>query len=269
MGRVLAIAGSDPSGGAGIQADIKTITALGGYAATAITALTVQDTVTVHSVHDVPIDVVTGQIRAVFEDIGVDAVKTGMLHTAEIVEAVVREIDQHSDDVLLVVDPVMRATGGGVLAEDRAVGALKDQLICLADLVTPNAPEAYALTGIEVGGLEDQKRAAERLLESGAGAVLVKGGHLTGETVFDVLATADALQVMSSPRLETESTHGTGCTLASAIATGLARGETLTDAVMMARDYVHEAIRTAPGLGRGHGPLNHGHTLGPDRSDLN
>lgn len=265
-GRVLIIAGSDSGGGAGIQADIKTVTMLGGYAMTAVTAITVQNTLGVHGIHDVPVDIVRAQIRAVLDDIGADAIKTGMLHSVEIIEVAAEEISAGAPDAALVVDPVMIAKGGAALLQADAVDAFKRALIPLATLLTPNSPEAAALTGRRVETLDEQKAAADALLGLGCDAVLVKGGHIPGETIFDVLATQETLEVMSSPRIDTRHTHGTGCTLASAIATFLAQGVELRDAVEAARDYVHEAIRTAPGFGRGHGPLNHMHVLRRDEN---
>lgn len=267
QGRVLIIAGSDSGGGAGVQADIKTVTMMGGYAMSAITALTIQNTLGVHGIFDVPADIVRQQMNAVLEDIGADALKTGMLHRADIVEAVAEALSEKAPDAALVVDPVMIAKGGSNLLEQSAIDALKQILIPLATIITPNAPEAEVLTGREIVDLDGQKRAADALLGLGVDAVLIKGGHIEGPTIFDVLATIDTLEVFSSPRIETVHTHGTGCTLASAIATGLSFGLGLSEAVMLARDYVHEAIRTAPGFGRGHGPVNHGHPL--TRQDLN
>jgi hydroxymethylpyrimidine/phosphomethylpyrimidine kinase len=258
-GRVLIVAGSDSGGGAGIQADIKSVTALGGYAMTAVTAITVQDTLGVHGIHDIPVETIRAQMRVVLDDIGADAVKTGMLPSTGIIEAVAEEISACAPDAALIVDPVMIAKGGAALLRDDAVLAMKRALIPLATLVTPNAPEAEALTGRKIVDLDSQKAAADALLGLGCDAVLIKGGHIPGATIFDVLATQETLEVMSSPRLETPHTHGTGCTLASAIAAFLAQGAELRDAVEAARDYVHEAIRTAPGFGKGHGPLNHGH----------
>jgi hydroxymethylpyrimidine/phosphomethylpyrimidine kinase len=256
QGRVLIVAGSDSGGGAGIQADIKSVTAMGGFAMTAVTAITVQNTLGVSAIHEVPLGIVVGQMRAVMEDLGADAVKTGMLHNAEIVEAVAEELSREENAPLLVVDPVMIAKGGASLLEDSAVSALKEVLIPLSALVTPNIPEAEVLTGRKIVDVEGQKAAADALLGLGAEAVLVKGGHLSGDLIFDVLATQETIQVFSSPRIDTRHTHGTGCTLASAIAALLAQDIELTAAVAAARDYVHEAIRTAPGFGKGHGPLN-------------
>lgn len=256
-GRVLIVAGSDSGGGAGIQADIKAVTAMGGYAATAITAITVQNTLGVHGVHPVPLDVVEAQARAVLEDIGADALKTGMLATVETVELVARLLDGPASGIPAVVDPVMIAKGGSPLLEDRAVAAVRDLLVRRAALLTPNAPEAEALTGIAVADVEGQRRAGQRLLELGARAVLMKGGHVPGPRVLDLLLTEGGEFRFEGERIETRHTHGTGCTLASACAAGLAQGLPLERAVERARAYVTEAIRRAPGLGRGHGPLDH------------
>lgn len=256
QGRVLIVAGSDSGGGAGIQADIKAVTAMGGFAMTAVTAITVQNTLGVHGIHEIPLDIVVGQMRVVLEDIGADAIKTGMLHNADIVEAVAEELSREEVGPLLVVDPVMVAKGGAALLEASATAAIREVLIPLASLVTPNVPEAEVLTHRKITDVDGQKAAADALLGLGAEAVLVKGGHLPGEIIYDVLATQETIQVFSSPRIDTRHTHGTGCTLASAITGLLAQGVELAVAVETARDFVHEAIRTAPGLGKGHGPLN-------------
>ena len=253
-GRVLVIAGSDSGGGAGIQADIKAIMAMGGYAATAVTALTAQNTLGVHGVHPVPVAFLRQQMRVVLEDIGADAVKTGMLGDAETVEAVADELERSARGVPLVVDPVMVAKGGAPLLAGRAIDAVRSRLLPLATLLTPNVPEAEALLGRRV---TETREAAAALRGAGAGAVLVKGGHLEGARVIDALATADGVQTFEMGRIDTPHTHGTGCTLASAIAAGLAQGMQLRDAIARARAYVQEAIRTAPGFGHGHGPLNH------------
>jgi len=264
-GRVLIVAGSDSGGGAGIQADIKTVTALGGYAMTAVTAVTVQNTLGVSGIHDIPVSVVMAQMHAVLGDIGVDAVKTGMLHSAEVIEAVAGTLDEFDVIAPVVVDPVMVAKGGASLLEASAINALKSELIPRAGLVTPNIPEAEALTGLTIETVDDQKRAGEKLLALGAKAALVKGGHMRGDQVTDVLVTSKGSEVFTSARLDTVHTHGTGCTLASAIAVQLAQGRSLSAAVARARNYVYEAIRTAPGFGQGHGPLNHVHTLPKDK----
>ncbi|MBI1778801.1 MAG: bifunctional hydroxymethylpyrimidine kinase/phosphomethylpyrimidine kinase [Proteobacteria bacterium] len=264
-GRVLIIAGSDSGGGAGIQADIKTVTALGAYAATAITALTAQNTEGVFGVHDVPAAFVQQQMRLVLSDIGADCLKTGMLHNQAVIEAVVDVIQHEARGIPLVVDPVMVAKGGAPLLEADALGALKTLLLPRANIITPNLPEAELLVGFAISGLEDQKRAGAALLAQGYRAALVKGGHLADETIHDVLVLPNATTVFSGPRIETRHTHGTGCTLASAIAAGLAQGMPLAAAVKRARDFVFEAIRTAPGFGQGHGPINHAHTVKPMR----
>ncbi|MCE2510213.1 MAG: bifunctional hydroxymethylpyrimidine kinase/phosphomethylpyrimidine kinase [Alphaproteobacteria bacterium] len=260
QGRVLIIAGSDSGGGAGIQADIKTVTMLGGYAATALTALTAQNTKGVAGIEAVPAAFVRQQMEAVLSDIGADALKTGMLHTTDIVETVADVLAERAAGLPLVVDPVAVAKGGARLLDAKAMAALKERLLPLASVATPNLPEAEALAGrpIAADGLE---AAAQALLALGPRAVLLKGGHLEGNEVRDVLATPEGIETFTSPRIETRHTHGTGCTLASAIATGLAQGLDLRAAVCRARAYVAEAIRTAPGFGEGHGPLNHGHPL--------
>lgn len=253
--RVLIIAGSDSGGGAGIQADIKTVSMLGGYAATAITALTAQNTQGVFGIHPVPPAFITQQIELVLSDIGADAIKTGMLHSAEVIDAVADAIRAHPAPC--VVDPVMVATSGDALLQPDAVAALKTRLIPLATVLTPNLPEAEALTGMVIESRADRVAAAQRLLAMGCKAVLIKGGHGKGAHVEDALVTDSEQHWFTSMRIETRSTHGTGCTLASALATCLARGDALYDAVTTARHYVREAIGNAPAIGKGHGPLNH------------
>jgi hydroxymethylpyrimidine/phosphomethylpyrimidine kinase len=255
-GRVLIIAGSDSGGGAGVQADIKTVTALGGYAATAITAITVQNTLGVTGVFPIPLDIIAAQARAVLSDIGADAIKTGMLGDAATVELAAQLIAEAG--VPAVVDPVMVAKGGASLLAAEAVRAVREVLVPRATLLTPNAPEAEALTGMACATTNDLRRAGEALLKAGAKAVLMKGGHVPGETVTDLLLTPSGETVFSGARIETRHTHGTGCTLASACATGLAQGMPLERAVARAWGYVAEAIRRAPGFGAGHGPLDHG-----------
>ena len=262
-GRVLVVAGSDSGGGAGIQADIKTITALAGYAATAITALTAQDTQRVHAVVGVDPDFIRTQIRVVAADIGADCVKTGMLHSAAVVEAVFEELGEALPGVPVVVDPVLAAKGGAALLESEALATLRDVALPRAAVLTPNVPEAEALTGFAIGNFDDMARAADALLALGPAAVLLKGGHLPGATVRDLLVTARGKKIFEAPRIDTKHTHGTGCTLASAIATGIAQGMMLEDAVARAHAYVQAAIRSAPGLGKGHGPLDHAHTVKP------
>ena len=260
-GRVLIVAGSDSGGGAGIQADIKAVTAMGGFAATAITALTAQNTLGVHGV--VPVDpaFIAQQIEVVLTDIGADALKTGMLHSAEVIDTVVAAMRKHAPGVPLVVDPVMLAKGGHRLLLNDAEMALRDRLLPLAALLTPNLPEAEVLAGFPVRVEADMRRAGEKLLSLGAKAVLMKGGHLEGDRVVDLLIQAGRIDRFEDARIASRSTHGTGCTLASAIAAGLAQKMSLADAVARARTYVRDAIATAPGYGRGHGPLNHAVTV--------
>ena len=260
-GRVLIIAGSDSGGGAGIQADIKTVTALDGYAATAITALTAQNTTGVHGIEEIPVSFIAQQMTVVLEDIGADALKTGMLHRPEVIEIVADTIAEHATDVPLVVDPVMYAKGGAALLTEDAHKTLVERLLPLAHVVTPNLPEAAHLAGMPVETLDDMERAGVQILARGARAVLIKGGHLEGSEITDILFDAGDMIRFTSQRIDSRHTHGTGCTLASAIATGLAQGLPLRDAVERARAYVAEAIRTAPGFGQGHGPLNHAHPL--------
>jgi hydroxymethylpyrimidine/phosphomethylpyrimidine kinase len=256
-GRVLVIAGSDSGGGAGIQADIKTITAFGAYAATAITALTAQNTLGVHAVHMVPLDFLAQQIAVVLDDIGADVVKTGMLGDTATIEVVCDRLTQHVEHIPVVVDPVMVATTGAILLAPDAVAALRRRLLPLAHVITPNIPEAEALTGMAITDVASMRQVARALLDAGAPAVLLKGGHLHGEQVVDLLATLDGIEEFVAPRIDTRHTHGTGCTLASAVAAGMAQGLSLHDAVVRARAYVWAAIASAPGFGSGNGPLNH------------
>lgn len=258
QGRVLIIAGSDSGGGAGIQADIKAVTALGAYAMTAVTAVTVQDTKGVHGVWPVPIPAVTGQIDVTLDDIGADAIKTGMLGAKALVEAVAERLADRAPDVARIIDPVMVATSGDRLLEPDAVDAVRAELVPGAALVTPNAPEAEILTGKAVDSVDGQRRAAERLLEAGALAALVKGGHVAGSVIIDVLQTHSGEWLIERPRIETRATHGTGCTLASAIAAKCALGAAMPDAVEAARDYLQTAIARAKPLGGGAGPVDHG-----------
>ena len=260
-GRVLICAGSDSGGGAGIQADIKTVTALGGFATTAITALTAQNTMGVSSIIEVPINFLLEQIRVVLSDLGADCIKTGMLHNAQVIEAVSEAIEKDGEKKYLVVDPVMVAKGGHELLELSALHALKSHMIVRADLLTPNIPEAELLTGLEISDIDTMRRAAYAILEMGSKAVLLKGGHLKDETLTDILVTKDVEKTYSGPRLVTKHTHGTGCSMASAVATGIAQGDNLEMAVQRAKAYVFTAIKTAPQFGKGHGPLNHAHTV--------
>ena len=263
LGRVLVIAGSDSGGGAGVQADVKTITALGGHAATAITAITAQNTLGVQGVLPIPLEMIEQQARAVLDDIGTDAIKTGMLGDAATVELAARLLAEAG--VPAVIDPVMAAKDGSSLLDLYALDAFREALVPHAALLTPNAPEAAALTGLSVDTTDDLRRAGEALLALGCDAVLLKGGHIPGLRVIDILMTPVSETLFESGRIDTRHTHGTGCTLASACAVGLAQGLGLDASVRRAHDYVQEAIRRAPGFGAGHGPLDHAWPL-RDRS---
>ncbi|HAK94355.1 MAG TPA: bifunctional hydroxymethylpyrimidine kinase/phosphomethylpyrimidine kinase [Planctomycetes bacterium] len=254
MKRVLIVAGSDSGGGAGIQADLKTVSALGAWGSTAVTALTAQNTLGVRGVHAVPAAFVAAQIAAVLEDIGADAVKTGMLPTADIVACVA---DAVAGAGPVVVDPVMVAKGGAPLLDDAAAAAVRERLLPVAALVTPNIPEAEVLSGAPVRGIEDMEAAGRAICRLGARAALVKGGHARGDIVTDVLVEGGMVTHFSHRRVETRSTHGTGCTLSAAIATLLALGRDLASAVAEARAYVRLAMVAGPAIGAGHGPLDH------------
>jgi hydroxymethylpyrimidine/phosphomethylpyrimidine kinase len=256
MRTALTIAGSDSGGGAGIQADLKTFAAHGVYGTSAITAVTAQNTLGVTGWQALPADLVIAQIEAIAGDIGADAVKTGMLATAAIVEAVAATIES-LELPQVVVDPVMVAKGGDRLLEDEAVQAMRTELLPLAHLVTPNVPEAEVLADMSIATIAEMHEAGRRILALGPRVVLVKGGHLEGPEVVDVLCLPGASIELRGPRLATRHTHGTGCTLASAIAANLALGLEARQAVTRAREYLTGAIAHAPGIGRGHGPLNH------------
>lgn len=263
-GRVLIIAGSDSSGGAGIQADIKTVTALGGYAATAITVLTAQNSRQIHQVVPIDPDFVAKQIQVVFEDIGVDCIKTGMLWSPQTVEAICKQIQTYAEQIPLVVDPILVATEGTALLDQQAIQLLRRRLLPLATLVTPNIPEAEAFTGLPIKSVEDMIKSGRLLCQWGAHATLITGGHLDGSQIYDVLVHQGSHQIFKHTKIPTPHTHGTGCTLSSAIATGLAQGMNLNKAIRRARQYVYQAIKNAPGYGSGHGPLNHCVTLAED-----
>ena len=253
-GRVLIIAGSDSGGGAGIQGDIKTISALGGYAMTAITAITVQNTMAVSNVHAIPSNIIAEQMRVVIDDIGADAIKTGMLHDEDVIETISDFLNNQAKHIPAVIDPVMISKSGNALLQANAINALKKKLLPLATLMTPNIPEAETLLGGPISNMNDAARA---LGQFGSKAVLLKGGHASGEIITDTLWDGREITQWQSPRIDTKHTHGTGCTLASAIAVSLGQGMTLTDSITRARDYVIGAIKNAPGYGHGHGPLNH------------
>jgi hydroxymethylpyrimidine/phosphomethylpyrimidine kinase len=253
--RALTIAGSDPSGGAGIQADLKTFTVFGVYGMSAVTALTAQNTVAVSGIVPVAGEFVRRQIDAVVTDIGVDAVKTGMLANLEVVSAVVSALREHRID-RLVVDPVMVAQSGASLLEPAAVNILREDLIPLAMLVTPNAPEAAALLGVNVATVMDLREAAQKLVRLGARAALVTGGHLAGTEAVDVLADGTHIHELRAPRIATPHTHGTGCMLSAAITAGLARGHSLFDAVTAAKRFIGKAVAAGLAIGKGNGPAN-------------
>lgn len=264
--RILIIAGSDSGGGAGIQADIKTVSMLGGYAMTAVTAITAQNTQGVEAIHPIPAEIITKQCQVVIDDIGVDAIKIGMLHDVSTIEAVSSVIEPL--DVPIVLDPVMVATSGDRLLDGDAVEALVELMNC-ATLVTPNLPEAAILSRwpLPDEGADDRTwnkfidEATHEIELAGAKGVLIKGGHRVGDELTDYLSAGEIDCCFTSMRIDSTNTHGTGCTLSSAIATELGKGTELMDAVSTARAYVYKAIQTAPGYGHGHGPLNHLHPL--------
>jgi len=252
--RALTIAGSDSGGGAGIQADLKTFSALGVHGMSALTSVTAQNTLEVTAVHDIPSEIVKAQIEAVAEDIGVDAAKTGMLHTTEIIEAVTEEIRKYRFPT--VVDPVMVAKSGAVLLEPDAVETMKNKLLPLARVVTPNAPEAEALSGLKVESYDDVVAAAKKISSLGPKAVVVKGGHIQGSSAIDILYIDGTVKRFEAERISSETTHGTGCSFSAAIAAEIAKGKEISEAVASAKTLVTDAIRFGLKLGRGHGPVN-------------
>ena len=258
---VLPIAGSDSGGGAGIQADIKAVSAMGCYAASAITAITVQNTLGVQAVHPVPLDILRGQIDAVLSDIGADAVKIGMLHSSEVVNLVAEMIEKYQIRNI-VLDPVMVSTSGHRLIEEDAVEVIKTRLMPLARVITPNVPEAELLAGCKIAGEDEFEAIARRLSDNGNVSVLMKAGHLSGDSLVDYFYNAedDTITRLQSKRVQTKNTHGTGCTLSSAFAASLAKGENLTDAAILAKRYIEQAIISGAEyeIGKGHGPVNHG-----------
>jgi hydroxymethylpyrimidine/phosphomethylpyrimidine kinase len=255
--RILAIGGSDSSGGAGIEADIKSITALGGYAMTAITAVTAQDTRSIQAITPIPPAFVSRTIGMVIDDIGVDAIKIGMLGSSAMVEAVAQALSRLTPKQPIVLDTVLAATSGVSLLDPDAEAVLLRALVPLATLITPNRFEAARLSGRSIDSADDAIDAARSLCLRGARAVLLKGGHFDGDMLIDRLVTSDFVTTFGHPRIATRHTHGTGCTLASAIAVGLANGLHLADAVVLAQDFLQKALRAAPGYGAGHGPMGH------------
>ena len=258
--KVLTIAGSDSGGGAGIQADLKTISALGCYGTTAITAVTVQNTLGVSNIHPVPVDIVKEQIESVLSDIGTDAVKIGMLHSANIIKTV-KSVLQRYVPGIIVLDPVMVAASGDKLIEDNTIEVMIKELFPLATVITPNLDEAAIIAGIPIKTPEDMIRAAKKILSYGSRSVLVKGGHLPGEKLFDIFLTNkdSGPLIMENKKIQSHNIHGTGCTLSSAIASLLAKGESLEQAIKKGIVYVHTAIERGKNYktGKGHGPVNH------------
>lgn len=256
--RILTIAGSDSGGGAGIQADLKTITVLGGFGMSVITALTAQNTLGVQGIYDIPENFVEKQFDSVATDIGIDAAKTGMLSNSRIIKKIAEKIREYKIDIL-VVDPVMVAKGGALLIEDEARQSLIEELLPLAFVITPNIPEAEVLSKIEISSVDDMKKSAKIIHSLGAKNIVVKGGHLAGDAI-DILYDGKRFHEFISERIDTKNTHGTGCTYSAAIATFLAneeKGESVLKAVKMAKEYITEALRFSLYLGRGHGPTNH------------
>jgi len=256
MKTVMTIAGSDSGGGAGIQADLKTFAALGVYGTSVLTAVTAQNTLRVTAVHEIPPEVVAAQIDAVVSDIGADAVKTGMLASAPIIEVVAAKVRQYRLPNL-VVDPVMAAKSGDRLLRQEAIAVLRDVLLPLATVVTPNLPEAEILVGHALPDADAIRGAAREIVALGPQVVVMKGGHAAGDVVVDLLFDGSIFREYTAPRIDTSSTHGTGCTFASAIAAGLARGLSVEEAVARAKDYVTAALRNAQPIGGGHGPVHH------------
>jgi len=254
--RALTIAGSDSGGGAGIQADLKTFSAFGVYGMSVLTAITAQNTVGVQGVETLTPAFISMQFESVVSDIGVDALKTGMLGTADAVTAVAAMI-ANAGLTNLVVDPVMVAKSGDHLLAEDAVHALRTRLLPLALVITPNVPEAETLVGGPIQTVDDMKEAARRLHDFGPRWIVVKGGHMGGETVTDLLYDGTGFQLLDTPRIDTVHTHGTGCTFSAAMVACLAKGQSVPDAFAAAKRYTHAAIAAAPGLGHGHGPLNH------------
>ncbi|OIU71850.1 bifunctional hydroxymethylpyrimidine kinase/phosphomethylpyrimidine kinase [Rossellomorea aquimaris] len=256
ISKALTIAGSDSGGGAGIQADLKTFQELGAYGMSAITAVTAQNTLGVHGVYPVNIEGIVQQIDAIGDDLGTDALKTGMLFSGEVIEAVSERIHHYGWDNI-VVDPVMIAKGGAKLLQDEAVRALKEKLIPLTSVITPNIPEAEVLTEMKITSLNDRKEAAKHLMDMGAKAVVIKGGHADDKEVIDLFFDGTTCEELVSPRIETLHTHGTGCTFSAAITAQLAIGMTMRDAVLTAKEFIRAAIEDEIGIGAGHGPTNH------------
>ncbi|WP_435086379.1 bifunctional hydroxymethylpyrimidine kinase/phosphomethylpyrimidine kinase [Candidatus Pelagibacter bacterium nBUS_33] len=262
--KVLIIAGSDLSGGAGIQADIKTVTALGSYAMTAITAITAQNTTGVQSIFPIPPKEIFNQIIFTIKDIKPNAIKIGMLHSNKVIESVIRSLEG-SNIKDIVLDPVMVAKGGTKLIDDKAIKLLRDKLIKRVILITPNIPEAEILTNTSIRSKEDMIFAAHKLIEIGANNVLIKGGHLKSKIVQDIFVSKSDIKIFINKRYKTKNTHGTGCTLSSAITTFLSCGKPIKKSCELGINYVSSGIKTNPKYGKGHGPINHLHTINIER----
>jgi len=261
---VLIIAGSDSSGGAGIQADIKTVTALGSYAMTAITAITAQNTTGVKSIVPIPTKEIFNQITFTIKDIKPDAIKIGMLHSNKVIESVIQSL-KIANIKNIVLDPVMVAKGGTKLIDDKAIKMLRDRLIKRVMLITPNIPEAEILTNTFIRSKEDMIFAAHKLIEMGASNVLIKGGHLTSKIVQDIFVSKSDIKIFNNKRYKTKNTHGTGCTLSSAITTFLSCGKPIKKSCELGINYVNSGIRTNPKYGKGHGPINHLNSINLER----
>ena len=262
--KVLIIAGSDSSGGAGIQADIKTVTALGSYAMTAVTAITAQNTTGVKSIVSIPPKEISNQIIFTIKDIKPNAIKIGMLHSNKVIESVIRSLKgRYIKNIVL--DPVMVAKGGAKLIDDTAIKVLKSKLIKRVTLITPNIPEAEILTNTNIRSKEDMIFAANKLIEIGAKNVLIKGGHLKSKIVQDIFVSKSDIRIFNSKRFNTKNTHGTGCTLSSAITTFLSCGKPIKKSCELGINYVNSGIKTNPKYGKGHGPINHLHTINIER----
>lgn len=257
LAKIMTIAGSDSGGGAGIQGDIKTITSLGGYATSAITAITAQNTLGVKSVLNISINMIEEQITAILEDIGTDAIKIGMLSNEKIIHCVVKLLSNLKKKIPIVLDPVMVAKGGHKLLDAGAETALINELMPLCTIITPNIPEAEVITGIKINDALDLENAGRSIIDMGINNVLMKGGHLNSSKLTDVLITNNNIEYFNNNKINTKNSHGTGCTLSSAIACGLGQKLTLKESVKRAHLYVYKSILNAPNIGKGNGPLNH------------
>ncbi len=265
FGSVLIIAGSDPSGGAGIQADLKTLTSLSVYGMTAITALTIQNTMGVTDILEIPLDIVQKQINTCLFDIDVNTIKIGMMHNSELILAVYETLNNNNiienDKIKIVMDPVMVAKGGHRLLKTNAVDALKKFINKSNPILTPNIPEAEILAGMEINTISDMEKAGKKIIKLGASHVVLKGGHLDTEVITDILINDDGFYKINATKLITNDTHGTGCTMASALSAGLAKSLKIRNAFEMAHSYVNKAIISAPRFGNGNGPINHCHSV--------